>query len=311
MGVPFITLKAVYENKPILERVADTCFTSVRYFYGREITIINADKVTLDEQTPQTSSMLTAAMHVLLVVPGVIFGSLARFFALFSERASQHYRIACQHSSMVYPLPRFNFEGFSLDESHKELEERWEVLKTEITTKYDWHTQENIAEFDELITRAYKEGVYIFSEFWRRSCQRSRIMSQNLAKRASCPEKLFYAGLIDMYREIRGHKLEDRHSLGDQEEYVIETYPHLGSQQQDCFFTPQDMQYKWRMMYNDICHKVDEYNVRAGIKKINPLFLRWMQPDKALVIEKYGVGNAQFLSPGKKPVERSYNSESE
>lgn len=98
MSACALNVKVSSENKKNpADSMADFCFTPMRYlFQGRNVKILN-HKVINDEPAFRLPTVPGAVAAILLLVPGIIFGLIAKFFSIFSANTRENDKVALEY----------------------------------------------------------------------------------------------------------------------------------------------------------------------------------------------------------------------
>jgi hypothetical protein len=91
MASTFFNTNIIYDNKPCLETFADTCFRPVRcLFHGHDIREFQKRDLSYPDR-----SVGQVALAIVLFIPAIIFGTLAKLFAMvYSQTRDRHYLAA-------------------------------------------------------------------------------------------------------------------------------------------------------------------------------------------------------------------------
>jgi hypothetical protein len=84
----FFNVNIIYDSKPCLESFADKCLSPVRcLFNGRDVKKIDSELSYPDRSAGQI------ALAVLLFIPSIIFGTLAKLFAMVYSKTRGHQQL--------------------------------------------------------------------------------------------------------------------------------------------------------------------------------------------------------------------------
>lgn len=277
---------------PYAERVKGYCLRPLNYlFEGQTYTYCGEGISRIEDSYPtETRSRTKALKMVILLVPGLIVGTIAAVVALAqyyfkgelpllrkdlmdaSEKFS-NFKLDQKNPIVIptYVLPA----DFSPKKSHEELSAKWIAFMSKLTSPESWEDPAIRTEFDQIFREAHREVVLL--------CQ--YVAAQDAANEAQNPA--FDVAEEDgeevgeEKEEVRGHQEGARiydedlslyaqafsyNSIGamyyvarnalifKKEEVGFSLLPNPQSEKAVTpFFTPRTIEREWRLLYNHAC----------------------------------------------------------
>ncbi|MBS0656587.1 MAG: hypothetical protein JSR46_12480 [Verrucomicrobia bacterium] len=319
-----------YQDKPFLDVVGDACKNASAFFLGmRKITVVGAD-VIRDEQTSKGihfvkhNSLLTTFTKIFMAI-GEFFSSLAQK----DDRVKEIYNTANTHTERSFIPEIVQDDTFSLSESHQELARLFNAAISNFKEKKDWSNPEYIQQVDVAMEHAFKETMFMLSEAVRRAENDPKRATELLIKQRGDTEdnlyayKFFRGSIVRLYHEARANhvtfetesfkkmieylkvnsptmvdfaKQNEWWFRTDHDSYVYGNDLPLEPEDQEPYFNPQKPQYRWRMLYNHVREKINEYGLKEHLKRSDTRFLNWSKRDLAAVTKEAGRDQVFFNS---------------
>jgi hypothetical protein len=280
----FFNTAFISDDSSSLEQWANTCFAPVRIlFHGRKVEVWNQHVIKEEFSAPSQQWMITATA-ILLLIPSILLGTIAKFLDEYLFRAAP----IDYHSVQNFDQNPYSANPLAI--SHVQLEKMIKSIKEQMISKNIWENRAFIKEVSKFMEAAYEEVENIFIELTDRYGTDAKIIAQVMANQSSDDALeedrvvysyiYFYDSLTHIYHLARSNAHFKEHPQGRTE--IV--FSPLKDQDQDPYFNSDAPQYRWRMLYNDFCNKLDEIDgLRKALEKRDGRFVNWAQPDEKRV----------------------------
>lgn len=249
-----------------LENFSNVCFAPTRYLFGGET-------LHLEQYNPEKRSYfhfkeksfqgaektwLNTPLAVSLFIPGLILGTVSRSLTRFCPGLNGNQSILNHLQESKPKTPKFLSEAESLTESHKKMDDKASKLLMKMSKREIWQDPSFIIDVNMFMKDAYKEVKIYYSQLSMEANGDPKRMAELMVDQGHyyC-RSYFRSSVIEMYHLARGcvHYAK----RGEDE---IARYLPLSYENQKPYFTPGTLQWEWRMLYNKVCKKIDDYGLR-------------------------------------------------
>lgn len=295
----FLNTAIISNQSSQLGNLANICLAPFRYlFHGRTVEIWN--KIVIHESDSVQKHWTKTAAAIVLLVPGLLMGIMARFLDhFFFQTTRADFAVLEKFDQNPFPVE----EGIFLDVSHARLDKMATVIKDQMCSKSMWKNRDFISQVTSFMEAAYQEIEMFFEEIEERyegdPARMARAMAQE-GPNDKDPYSLyfpfyFYGSLTEMYHYARSCAYLEDSLFGGGRKKI--NFPSLIDEDQDPYFTSGTPQFHWRQLYNDFCDKLNEIDGLCDhLKKEDERFINWAQPDKGPVKE-YGFPDTRPTVP--------------
>jgi hypothetical protein len=299
------------EDSPSFEHLANTCFTPVRYlFRGRTIEILDKKIVQERISFPQyDKTWIKTASAVAFLVPGILLGLVAKFLSYAFSSARSNFQITREFDLQPFTPPTLSDAEMqtSLEDSYRKLSPLYLAIIKKMGSKDIWKDDAFIKDVTVFMEESYKTMLIYFSQLSARHHGNPKKMAevmirQNFRSAEERKEDLtvysypyFYESLTDMYHIARSCP-GLMPSPWEEGEQTFDFPSPLTEENQKPYFNPQNVQYRWRQLYNRFCQMLDDHQLRGYLndrRSGDSRFVNWANPD---------VGYVEYFGfPGTKP----------
>ena len=256
----FFNTEVSSENSSQAEILANLAFSPIRYlFQGRTVEIYE-ELVALDRQTYVEKNWKKTALAVICLVPGFLVGLVAKLVSYWFTSARLNYKLTKAFYDEPF-VPPVLIKRISLDDSHTELEKKYDSIYKRMDSKEIWDDLDFIHEVDDFMREAFQEMLLVYDEFESHYGNDKDKMAEAMVRDFY---KYFHASLAKMYHLARGHAYFVE-AEGDSKEEKWE-FPDLTIEDQKAYFNPQMAQWEWQKLYNTCCQMLDDHGLRERLK---------------------------------------------
>ena len=283
-------------------RLAQVALAPYRYLFdGKTIVIdqVQAQKevIHVHPNFPE-KSMFKTALAVMALVPGLIVGVLLRFASILLGGDRESIALVEQFYQRKIELPQAP-EGATLAQYRQEIAPfNDEVMGRIGEDPAIWQDPQFVRDFTTALENAYRFTEVYFRQLGQECENNPRQMvdrmifqpQQGLGDRQDFCHTFFY--FPTLYQRARGHAalisstLREQYGIGEEERMPLKANPRLTEEQQRPFFDPRTPQYRWRMMQNAFCDKLDQLNLRPLLEADrggDGRFSNWARHDRKMV----------------------------
>ncbi len=294
MASIYFNSEFIGDKVPCTERFRGLCFRPLHYFFeGKTRTWDKGCFGTQDSYPANQKSWPTALKMAILIVPGLIVGTIAAVVAyvhwyftwnldLFHGALNREW--VAKYETPVYvkkdqdtPFIAPSYElpaDFSLNQSHTALYHRWFTFISKLTSPESWKNPAIRTEFGALIEAAYKEMDLLLQHAAKAAGNDPAKMAQLMADEHKPREenycRVFFRGSIGpMYYAAWARECFEKTEGGGltKGSNNKQHQDAMSSENTQPFFTPSTSEYRWRRLYNAACALIDRYpGLREALK---------------------------------------------
>lgn len=191
------------------------------------------------------------------------------------EREDEAAQKTREAAGRYFPI-KGQFDPDYLNRFHQRLQERWMNLMSSLRNKESWKDPAFIKQFSALMEKANEEINLIFhqvDELTEGVSNKAERMARILASQGEynfC-YKYFRYSVTQFYHLARNYTFINRNR------YVCPN--EISDTEKTVFFTPGTPQYRWREIYLNFCQKLDQYEMKEEMRRIDQRFVHWAEPD--------------------------------